>query len=63
MPGVGAQGGSVEDVVRAGANDRGGGLLINASRSVIFSEDPAAEARRLRDAIRRAVVAHAQDAS
>lgn len=63
VPGVGVQGGSVEDVVRAGANASGGGLLINASRSVIFSDDPAAEARRLRDAIRRAVVAYAQDAS
>ena len=36
VPGVGAQGGSMEEVVRYGAN-QGGGLLINASRSVIYA--------------------------
>ena len=54
VPGVGAQGGAVGDVVRAGLDARGRGMLITASRSVIFSDDPGAEARRLRDAIRAA---------
>lgn len=54
VPGVGAQGGAVDDVVRAGLDDRGRGLLINASRSIIFSDDPGAGARQLRDAIRAA---------
>jgi orotidine-5'-phosphate decarboxylase len=54
VPGVGAQGGDVESVVRAGIDDQGRGLLINASRSVIFADDPATEARSLRDAIRSA---------
>jgi orotidine-5'-phosphate decarboxylase len=36
VPGVGAQGGSLEEVLRAGmTND--GGLLINASRSIIYA--------------------------
>lgn len=57
VPGVGAQGGDVESVVRAGADEDGRGLLINASRSVIFADDPAAEAMALRDAIRAAAAA------
>jgi len=36
VPGVGAQGGSAEEVIRYGANSRGG-LLINSSRGVIFA--------------------------
>lgn len=50
-PGIGAQGGDVDAVVGAGLAADGKGLIINASRSVIFAPDPAAEARRLRDAI------------
>jgi orotidine-5'-phosphate decarboxylase len=36
VPGVGAQGGSLEDVSRYGLNDDAG-LLVNASRAVIFA--------------------------
>ena len=54
VPGVGAQGGDVGEVVRQGADGRGRGLLINASRSVILAEDPGAEARRLRAQIAEA---------
>lgn len=36
VPGVGAQGGSVEEVIRCGSNSKGG-LLINASRSVLYA--------------------------
>ena len=36
VPGVGAQGGSAEDVVAGGENDRGG-LLINSSRGIIYA--------------------------
>ena len=57
VPGVGAQGGDVQAVVEAGADANGGGLLINASRSIIFADDPGAEAKALRDAIRSAVTA------
>jgi len=52
VPGVGAQGGDIAEVMRAGADRHGRGLIINASRSVIFADDPGTEARRLRDAIR-----------
>lgn len=53
VPGVGAQGGSVQDAVIAGINQYGKGLIVNASRSVIFADNPAAEAEKLRDEINR----------
>jgi orotidine-5'-phosphate decarboxylase len=53
VPGLGAQGGSVEEAVTAGINSAGKGLILNASRSIIFADDPAAEARALRDEINR----------
>ncbi len=51
VPGVGAQGGDVARTVSAGLAADGRGLIINASRGVIFDPDPAAAARALRDAI------------
>ncbi len=51
VPGIGAQGGSVEQTIRGGVNRLGGGLILNAARSIIFAPDPAAEARKLRDEI------------
>lgn len=51
VPGVGAQGGDVAAVLAAGKNSRGEGLIINSSRGVIFSENPGAAARALRDEI------------
>jgi orotidine-5'-phosphate decarboxylase len=54
VPGVGAQGGDVKTVVEAGLDDRGRGLLVNVSRSVIFAAHPEEEARALRDAVRAA---------
>ena len=36
VPGVGAQGGSLEEVVKYGANDEGG-LLVNSSRGIIYA--------------------------
>jgi orotidine-5'-phosphate decarboxylase len=36
VPGVGAQGGSLEEVMRHGMNDEVG-LLINASRSILYA--------------------------
>ncbi|MCU0378565.1 MAG: orotidine-5'-phosphate decarboxylase [Bacteroidales bacterium] len=37
VPGVGAQGGSLEEVVRYGMNDRCG-LLVNSSRGIIYAD-------------------------
>jgi orotidine-5'-phosphate decarboxylase len=53
VPGVGAQGGSVEETLSAGLDVHGRGLLINASRSIIFAEHPDVEAQTLRDQINR----------
>ena len=36
VPGVGAQGGSAEEVIAGGANSKGG-LLINSSRGIIYA--------------------------
>ena len=54
VPGVGAQGGSLEEVCKNGFVEGEAGLLINASRSIIyaskgedFAEAAAAEARRM----------------
>lgn len=51
VPGIGAQGGSVEQTVRYGVNHEGLGLIINASRGVIFTDNPAGAARQLREVI------------
>lgn len=51
VPGIGAQGGDVEAVVTAGLNARGAGLMISSSRGILFSDDPEAAARQLRDEI------------
>ena len=54
VPGIGAQGGDLERSVEAGLRADGLGMLINASRSIANAPEPAAEARRLRDAINAA---------
>jgi uridine monophosphate synthetase len=51
VPGVGAQGGDLESVLQAGLNSEGHGLIINASRSIIYAPDPRAAALQLRDRI------------
>lgn len=47
VPGVGAQGGDIEQVLKAGLNKKGKGLIINISRSVIFAEDPREELKNI----------------
>lgn len=58
VPGVGAQGGDVEKVVRYGCDAAGGGLAINSSRGIIYADKSEAfgagagrAARELRDLI------------
>lgn len=58
IPGIGAQGGDLAAVVSVGLDSQGAGLLISASRSVIYASSGAdfaqaarREAVRLRDAI------------
>ncbi len=47
VPGVGAQGGSARDVLRA--ND-GGPILVNSSRSILYASDGPDFASAARDA-------------
>lgn len=51
VPGIGTQGGDTALVMRAGINRHKKGLIINASRGIIFSNEPAEVARLLRDMI------------
>lgn len=51
VPGVGAQGGDLEQALRAGLRADGKGLLINVSRSIARAADPARAAADLRDEI------------
>lgn len=53
VPGIGAQGGDVEQAVTAGLNSSGKGMIINSSRGIIFAQDPKAEAKKLRDEINK----------
>lgn len=53
MPGVGAQAGDLDAAVRAGIDVRGGGILVNASRGVMYA-GAAAGARTLGDWARAA---------
>lgn len=58
VPGIGSQGGDIEKTVKAGVNSKGAGMIINASRSIIFASSGAdfsqqahTEAVKLRQAI------------
>ena len=58
VPGVGAQGGDVESAVRSAARPDGTGLLVNASRSVLYAstgEDFASAARGATAALREEI--------
>jgi orotidine-5'-phosphate decarboxylase len=58
VPGVGAQGGDIHAVVRAGRTATGGGLIINSSRAVLYAQDGhdfAHAARNVAIAIRDAI--------
>ena len=60
LPGIGAQGGDLEKSVAAGVDADGRGLLVSASRSVIYAgqaDEIRAEAMRLREAANAAVAA------
>jgi uridine monophosphate synthetase len=53
VPGVGAQGGDLEGALEAGVNNQGHGLIINASRSIIYASDARQAADELRQEINR----------
>lgn len=61
VPGIGAQGGDLAAVLRAGLDSRGGGLVINSSRGIIYAgqgEDYAKAARQAALALRGAINYH-----
>ena len=51
VPGIGAQGGDLSESVSAGLDSDGFGLLINSSRSLIYSDAPGKMAEKLRQDI------------
>jgi orotidine-5'-phosphate decarboxylase len=58
VPGIGAQGGDLDEALAAGLDASGGGLLINSSRAIIYAGDGEsaaihAAAAQLREAINR----------
>ena len=58
VPGIGVQGGDLEAAVRAGLDASGGGILLNASRSVLYAssdKDFALAARRKAEELRQAI--------
>ena len=47
VPGIGAQGGDLAQVITTGLNADKAGLLISSSRGIIFADDPKLEAEKL----------------
>lgn len=56
MPGVGSQGGDLARALANGLRDDGSGVIVNASRSVIYADDPREAAMALRAQIDQARV-------
>lgn len=54
LPGVGAQEGDLEAALAAGLDEQGSGIIVSASRSIIYAEEPRAAAQELRDRINAA---------
>lgn len=52
VPGIGAQGGNLPDVMAAGLTPKGAGLIVSVSRGIIFADNPAEAARRLYNQMR-----------
>jgi len=53
VPGIGSQGGDLESIMDVGLNSQKRGMIINSSRGIIFSENPARESLKLRDQINK----------
>jgi len=47
VPGVGAQGGDLAEVLKVGLNKDKSGLIINSSRGIIFADNPRQEAEKV----------------
>ncbi|HWY79350.1 MAG TPA: orotidine-5'-phosphate decarboxylase [Candidatus Sulfotelmatobacter sp.] len=58
IPGIGTQGGDVEKTIKAGINSKNEGLIINASRSILFasgSDDFAEKAREKTEVLKNEI--------
>lgn len=53
VPGIGAQGGDLAKILQNGLTKNGGGLVISASRSIIYAQNPQEEAKKLKDEINK----------
>lgn len=52
-PGIGAQGGRLDEALTAGLDASGSGLIVPVSRHIIYADDPHSAASQLRDDIQR----------
>jgi orotidine-5'-phosphate decarboxylase len=53
VPGIGAQGGDLEDVLKAGLDDNRLGIIVNASRSILYPDSPPSDTVRHQQAARK----------
>ena len=53
VPGIGTQGGDLEKILENGLAKNGRGLIISASRSIIYDKNPGQAAKSLRDEIQK----------
>ncbi|MDO8487630.1 MAG: orotidine-5'-phosphate decarboxylase [Candidatus Curtissbacteria bacterium] len=53
VPGIGVQSGNLEKICQNGLLKNGRGLVISASRSIIYAQDPAMEAQNLKNEINK----------
>lgn len=53
IPGIGAQGGDLEKTVKAGKDSQGQGMIINASRSILYASKEADFAEAARNEVER----------
>jgi len=53
VPGIGEQGGDLENTLKNGLKGDGTGLIISATRSIIYAQDPRSAAKKLRDEINK----------
>ena len=51
VPGIGTQGADIEPTVKAGLNSKNAGLIISASRGIIYADNPRVKAEELKDTI------------
>ncbi|MBI2338273.1 orotidine-5'-phosphate decarboxylase [Candidatus Daviesbacteria bacterium] len=53
VPGIGAQGGDLEDTIKNGLNSKKQGIIISSSRGIIFAPDPRQAALKLHQDIKK----------